>query len=89
MPLPLTATVQTQQIREERWKETTRMMALQTRMSRLEISKNGPYEIQEIHRKQKYSNYEYKYPQVGKTGVDAVHESCPQMVYIMKKNCNL
>jgi hypothetical protein len=29
--------------------------------------------------------YEYKYPQVGKTGVDAVHESCPQMVFIMKK----
>jgi hypothetical protein len=32
---------------------------------------------------------EYKYPQVGKTGVDAVHETCPQMVYIMIKNCNL
>ncbi len=26
-----------------------------------------------------------KYPQVGKTGFDAVHESCPQMVYIMKE----
>jgi hypothetical protein len=26
-----------------------------------------------------------KYPQVGKTGVDAVHESCPQMVYIPKE----
>ncbi len=26
-----------------------------------------------------------KYPQVGKTGVDAVHESWPQMVYIMKE----
>jgi hypothetical protein len=25
----------------------------------------------------------YKYPQVRKTGVDAVHESCPQMVYII------
>ncbi len=31
------------------------------------------------------SNNEYKYPQVGKTGVDAEHGSCPQMVYIMKK----
>jgi hypothetical protein len=29
-----------------------------------------------------------KYPQVGKTGVGAVHESCPKKVYIMKK-CNL
>ncbi len=28
-PLPLMATVQTQQIREERWRETTRMKALQ------------------------------------------------------------
>ncbi len=28
---------------------------------------------------------EYKYPQVRKTGVDAVHESCTQMVYIMIK----
>ena len=24
-------------------------------------------------------------PLIGKTGVDAVHESCPQMVYIMKE----
>jgi hypothetical protein len=28
-PIPLMATVQTQQIREERWRENTRMMALQ------------------------------------------------------------
>jgi hypothetical protein len=26
-----------------------------------------------------------KYPQVGNTGVDAVQESCPHMVYIMKE----
>jgi hypothetical protein len=26
-----------------------------------------------------------EYPQVRKTGVDAVHESCPQMVHIMIK----
>jgi hypothetical protein len=49
---------------------------------------NGPYEIQDHAEKQKYNNMN-KYPQVRKTGVDAVHESCPQMVYIMKKNCNL
>ncbi len=48
-----------------------------TRMNRLEIKENGLYEIQD-HTKQKYNNnYEYKYPQVGKTGVDAVHEKLP------------
>jgi hypothetical protein len=34
--------------------------------------------------KQKYNKMN-KYPQVRKTGVDAVHESCSQMVYIMKE----
>jgi hypothetical protein len=34
--------------------------------------------------KQKYNNMNNKYPQVRKTGVDAVHVSCPQMVYNMK-----
>jgi hypothetical protein len=54
-----------------------------TRKNRLEISRNGLYEIQD-HTSRSTTNYEYKYPQVGKTGVDAVHESCPQMVYIIK-----
>jgi hypothetical protein len=31
-------------------------------------------------KQQKYSKKMNKYPQVGKTGVDAVHGSCPQMV---------
>ncbi len=40
---------------------------------------------------QKYNKNEYKYPQVRKTGVDAVHGSCPQTVYIMKRIviCNM
>ncbi len=38
--------------------------------------RNGIYETQD-HTKQKYNNYEYKYPQVRKTGVDAVHEKLP------------
>jgi hypothetical protein len=52
--------------------------------------RNGIYEDSRPH-KQKYNNYEYKYPQVGKTGVDAVHGSCPQMVYIIERivNCNM
>jgi hypothetical protein len=50
--------------------------------------RNGLYEIQD-HTSRSTTNYKYKYPQVGKTAVDAVHESCPQMVYIMKKNCNM
>jgi hypothetical protein len=49
--------------------------------------RNGIYEIQD-HTNRKYNNYEYKYPQVRQTGVDAVHGSCPQMVYTMK-NCIL
>ena len=56
-----------------------------TRMNRMETKRNGLYEIQRSH-KQKYSQDEYKYPQVRKTGVDAVHEkSCPQMVYIIER----
>ncbi len=54
-----------------------------TRMNRLEISENGLYEIQD-HTSRSATNMN-KYPQVGTTGVDAVHESCPQMVYIMKE----
>ncbi len=44
-----------------------------TKMNRLEINENGPYEIQDHREKQKYNNTN-KYPQVRKTGVDAVHE---------------
>ncbi len=36
------------------------------RMNRLEIKKNGLYEIQD-HTSRSTTNYEYKYPQVGKT----------------------
>jgi hypothetical protein len=44
------------------------------------------------HTSRSTTNYEYKYSQVRKTGVDAAHESCPQMVYIIKKEiviCNM
>ncbi len=57
------------------------------RMNRLEIKRSGLYGIQD-HTSRSTTNSEYNYPQVGKIGVDAVHESCPQMVYFMK-NCNL
>ena len=60
-----------------------------TGRNRLEINKKMDYMRFKDHTSRSTTNYEYKYPQVGKTGVDAVHESCPQMVYIMKKNCNL
>ena len=40
------------------------------------------------HRNTEVQQTMKEYPQVRKTGVDAVHESCPQKVYIMK-NCNL
>ncbi len=59
-------------------------MALQQRMKQTGDQRNGIYEIQD-HTNRSTNNYEYKYPQVRKTGVDAVHGSCPQMVYIMKK----
>ncbi len=52
------------------------------RMNRLEIKGSGLYGIQD-HTSRSTTNNEYKYPQVRKTGVDAVHESCPQMVYII------
>jgi hypothetical protein len=62
------------------------------RMNRLKIKESGLYEIQD-HTNRSTTSYEYKYSQVGKTGVVAVHESCPQMVYIMKKElyviCNM
>ena len=67
-------------------RKNTRMMALQ-RMKQIEDQRNGIYEDSGPHQ-QKYNYYEYEHPQVRKTGVDAVHGSCPQMVYIMK-NCNL
>ena len=41
-------------------------------------------EIQEKQTRQKY-NYHEEYPQVGKTGVDTVHEKLPTEVYTMKK----
>jgi hypothetical protein len=37
---------------------------------------SGLYEIQD-HTCRSTTNYEYKYPQVGKTGVDAVNEKLP------------
>ncbi len=58
------------------------------RMNRLEIKRSGLFEIQD-HTSRSTTNNEYEYPQVRKTGVDAVHESCPQMVHNMIKNCNL
>ncbi len=45
---------------------------------------NGPYEIQD-HIENRSTTTMNKYPHVGKTGVDAEHGSCPQMVYIMKE----
>jgi hypothetical protein len=61
-----------------------------TRMNRLEIKRSGLYEIQD-HTSRSTTNDEHKYPQVRKTGVDAVHESCPQMVNIMQRIviCNM
>ncbi len=62
-----------------------------TRMNRLEINKKMDYMRFKDHTSRSTTNYEYKYPLVGKTGVDAVHESCPQMVYIIKRIviCNM
>jgi hypothetical protein len=51
-------------------------------VNKLETTEDRPYEIQDhVEKKQKYNNHDMKeYPQVRKTGVDAVHESCPQKV---------
>jgi hypothetical protein len=57
-----------------------------TKVKQTGDQKSGIYEIQD-HTSRSTTTI-YKYPQVRKTGVDAVHGSCPQMVYIMK-NCNL
>jgi hypothetical protein len=70
------ATVQTQHVGEERWRENYKDDGSSTRMNRLEINENGPYENQEHTEKQKYNNMN-KYPQVRKTGVDAEHEKLP------------
>jgi hypothetical protein len=77
-------TVQTQRIREERWREKLKDDGSSTRMNRQEIKRSGIYEIQDHTNRSTTTMH----PQVRKTGVDAVHESCSQMVYIMK-NCNL
>jgi hypothetical protein len=43
------------------------------------------------HTSRSTTNSEYKYPQVGKTGGDAAHGSCPQMVYVIERIviCNM
>jgi hypothetical protein len=41
-------------------------------MNRLEIKRSGIYETQD-HTSRSTNNDEYKYPQVGKIGVDAIH----------------
>ena len=50
-------TVKTQMVREERWRETTRMMVLQ-QVNRLEITESGTYEIQDHIETHKYNNHE-------------------------------
>jgi hypothetical protein len=75
------ATVQTQHVREERWRETTRMMVLQKkRLADWKITEMKHMRFKTTQKQQKYNIKMNKYPQVGKTGVDAVHGSCPQMV---------
>ena len=74
MPLPLMATVKTKMVREERWRETTRMVVLKQQDS-LETT-----DVDHMRFKDKLK-HKYKHeenPQVRKTGVDAVHGSCPQ-----------
>ena len=41
------------------------------------------------HKKTEVQQIMKEYPQVRKTGVDAVHENCPRKVYNMKKKCKL
>ena len=45
----------------------------------LETTENGTFEIQDHIETQKYNNHEAmkEYPQVRKTGVDAVHDKLP------------
>ncbi len=78
------ATVQTQQIREERWRENNKDDGSSAKDETDWRSREVEYMRFRITQ-QKYNKNEYKYPQVRKTGVDAVHGSCPQTVYIMKE----
>ncbi len=50
------------------------MMNLQRRMNKTEDQQKMDYMRFKDHTSRSTTNYEYKYPQVGKTGVDAVHE---------------
>ena len=75
MSLPLMATVKTQMVREERWRETTRMMVLQQQDSLENTTEVDNMRFKDTL-KQKYKHEAY--PQVRKTGGDAEHESCPQ-----------
>jgi hypothetical protein len=73
MSQPLMATVKTQHVREGKWRETTRMMVLQQGQTDWRLLKvdHMKFKTTQKHR----STITMKeYPQVGKTGVDAVHE---------------
>ncbi len=60
-----------------------------TRMSRLEIKRNGLYEIQD-HTSRSTTNYEYKYPQVGKQVLMQYMKAAYRWsISCKKKNCNL
>ena len=68
------ATVKTKMVREERWRETTRMMTLQT-AGQLEDNLKWKH----MRFKDKLTKVQHEEnPQVRKTGVDAVHGRCAQ-----------
>ena len=51
-----------------------------TRLADWKITEMEHMRFRTTQKQQKYSKNMNKYPHVGKTGVDAVHGSCPQMV---------
>jgi hypothetical protein len=53
------------------------MKALQQGWTDWRSKRSGLHEIQDHTSRSTTKNFEYKYPQVGKTGVDAVHEKLP------------
>ncbi len=73
-------TVQTQHVREERWRENNKDDGSSTRLADWKITEMKHKRFKTTQKQQKYNKNMNKYPQVGKTGVDAVHGSCPQMV---------
>ncbi len=79
--LPLMATVQTQYVREEIWRENIKDDGSSTRLADWKINEMKHMRFKTTQKNNRITTKNMnKYPQVRKTGVDALHGSCAQMV---------